>query len=96
VVDLGLGTASDIQIVERAEADGYVIVPADTDFPMLVALRRATSPSIVLLRGVTELAPDGCSTAAGRESSPVSDDLDSGALVSLGPDHLRARGLPLS
>jgi len=37
VVDLGLGTASDIQIVERAEADGYVIVTADTDFPMLVA-----------------------------------------------------------
>jgi hypothetical protein len=36
-----------------------VIATVDSDFPMLIALRRSTSPSIVLLRGVNELPPTG-------------------------------------
>jgi predicted nuclease of predicted toxin-antitoxin system len=40
VGDLGLLHATDSVIFDRAVADGYVIVTADSDFPMLVALRR--------------------------------------------------------
>ena len=53
-----MATAGDPDIVDYAEARGLVMVTVDTDFPMLIALRRATSPSVVLLRGVKELAPD--------------------------------------
>jgi predicted nuclease of predicted toxin-antitoxin system len=72
-----------------------IVVTADTDFPMHLALRRATSPSIVLLRGVTELSPDEHARLLVANLSTVSDDLRRGAIVSLGPDHLRVRRLPL-
>ncbi len=43
VIDLELMTATDDEIFERAAVDGMVVVTADSDFGMLLALRRATS-----------------------------------------------------
>jgi predicted nuclease of predicted toxin-antitoxin system len=43
-------TAPDSVIFDRAVADGYVVATADTDFSMLLALRRAPLPSVILLR----------------------------------------------
>jgi predicted nuclease of predicted toxin-antitoxin system len=54
VADLGLVTASDDEIFDRASAEGFTVVTADSDFGMLLALRRASSPSIVHLRHVAE------------------------------------------
>lgn len=50
VVDLGLLTATDEAIFERAARDRYAVVTADSDFPMMLALRGAAAPSVVLLR----------------------------------------------
>lgn len=96
VIDVGLATATDPEIVEHAEADDLVILTVDTDFPMLIALRRATSPSIVLLRGVNELSPDQHAALVIANLPAVAEDLRRGAIVSLGPDHLRVRRLPLA
>lgn len=96
VTDVGLATAIDPDIVDYAEAHALVIVTVDTDFPMLIALRRATSPSVVLLRGVNELAPDDHAALVIANVPAVADDLDRGAIASLGPDHLRVRSLPLA
>lgn len=95
VIDVGLVTATDPEIVEHAEANDLVIVTVDTDFPMLVVLRRTTSPSIVLLRGVNELSSLQHAELVVRNLPAVVDDLQRGAIVSLGPDHLRVRSLPL-
>lgn len=73
-----------------------MIVTVDTDFPMHIALRRATSPSIVLLRGMNELALDLHASLVIANLSAVATDLEAGAIVSLGPDHLRVRSLPLA
>jgi predicted nuclease of predicted toxin-antitoxin system len=96
VVDVGLTTATDPEIVDHADDHGLVIVTVDTDFPMLIALRRAASPSVVLLRGVNELALDEHATLLISNLPAVTEDLDRGAIVSLGPDHLRVRSLPLA
>ena len=96
VIEMGLATAIDPAIVDYAEANDLVIVTVDTAFPMLIALRRATSPSVVLLRGVNELAPDRHAALVMANLPAVADDLKSGAIVSLGPDHLRVRSLPLA
>lgn len=96
VIDVGLATAIDPEIVDHAEANDLVIVTVDTDFPMLLALRRASSPSVVLLRGVNELAPDQHAALVIANLPVVLDDLRRGAIVSLGPDHLRVRSLPLA
>jgi predicted nuclease of predicted toxin-antitoxin system len=93
---VGLGTATDTEIAARAEADGLIVVTADTDFPMHLALRRSTSPSIVLLRRVTELPPAEHARLLVANLPTVSEDLRHGAIVSLGPDHLRVRHLPLA
>ena len=95
VSDVGLATATDTQIVTYAEADVFVVVTADTDFPMLVALRRATSPSIVLLRRVNDLSPDEHIDLLLANLPAVTADLHRGAIVSIAPDHLRVRDLPL-
>lgn len=58
VGELDLLAAPDSVIFDRAVADGYVVVTADTDFSMLLALRRASAPSVILLRRVSELSPD--------------------------------------
>jgi len=96
VIDVGLATALDTEIVDYADANDLVIVTVDADFPMLVALRRVTSPSVVLLRGVNELAPDQHAALLIANLPAVADDLKRGAIVSLGPDHLRVRSLPLA
>lgn len=96
VIDVGLGTATDLEIVEYADNNALVIVTVDTDFPMLIALRRASSPSVVLLRGVNELPPDQHAALIIANLPAVTDDLQHGAIVSLGPDHLRVRSLPLA
>jgi predicted nuclease of predicted toxin-antitoxin system len=57
VADLGLLAASDTMILDRAETDGFVLITADTDFPMLLALRRASSPSVVVVRDASQSAP---------------------------------------
>lgn len=96
VVNAGLATANDTAIVAHAEATDSVVVTADTDFPMLVALRRATSPSVVLRRRVNELPPDEHAELLLANLPNVTEDLEAGAIVSLGPDHLRVRDLPLA
>jgi len=57
VCDHGLLSASDQQILEHADAHGYVIVSADTDFVTMVALAGRTTPSVVLLRSADRLPP---------------------------------------
>ena len=50
--------APDSVIFDRVTSDGYVLVTADTDFSMLLALKQAPLPSVILLRRVSELSPD--------------------------------------
>jgi predicted nuclease of predicted toxin-antitoxin system len=95
VADLGLVTASDDEIFDRATAEGFTVVTADSDFGMLLALRRATSPSIVHLRHVAELAPEGHVGLLSANLPQIADDLDRGAIASLSPTRLAVRDLPI-
>ena len=52
---------------------------------MLVALRRATSPSIVLMRGVAELQPSTQAELLVSNLPSVIDDLVRGAIVTITP-----------
>lgn len=40
VADLDMLAATDDAILDRASSDGFVLITADSDFPMLLALRR--------------------------------------------------------
>ncbi|MCD6361784.1 MAG: DUF5615 family PIN-like protein [Armatimonadetes bacterium] len=48
---VGLSTATDTEILDRARDEDRTIVTADLDFPQLLALSGAERPGVVLFRG---------------------------------------------
>jgi predicted nuclease of predicted toxin-antitoxin system len=54
VRDLGLLTAADRVVLERAKTENRVLISADTDFGELLAVSGATLPSVILLRRETD------------------------------------------
>lgn len=95
VVDLGLLTASDDEIFDRAACDGLTVITADRDFGMLLALRRTTAPSVVHVRHVAELGPDDHAALLIANLPQITEDLDRGAIASLSPTRLAVRDLPI-
>ena len=92
---LGLLTATDDAIFDRAVADKFVIVTADSDFPMLLALRRATSPSVIHMRGVSDLAPEAHAALLIANIPAIAEEFERGAVASLSPTRLAVRDLPV-
>ncbi len=48
---VGLNRAADLEIVARATEEVRTVITADLDYPRLLALARATAPSVILFRG---------------------------------------------
>ena len=92
---MGLLRATDVKILRWCVAQRRVAVTADSDFPMLVALRGAARPSIVLLRAVTELSTEVHATLLVDSLPSVEEDLARGAIVTITPTRLRVRDLPI-
>ena len=95
VRDLGLATASDDDILDRALADDRVIVSHDTDFGTLLAIRRQTRPSFVLIRSSDPLTADQVAELLLVNLATMAEDLDAGAIVTFARGHLRSRRLPV-
>jgi predicted nuclease of predicted toxin-antitoxin system len=95
VGDVGLLHASDPEIFEFAAAERYVVVTADSDFPMLLAIRRATSPSVIQLRKVAELSPPEHAGLLVANLPAIIADLERRVIVSLSPVRLAIRDLPI-
>jgi predicted nuclease of predicted toxin-antitoxin system len=91
----GLLVATDDEIFDWAAANGAVVVTADSDFAMLLATRRAQTPSVVLLRDVADRPPAAHAQLLIDNLAAVEDVLTSGAIVSLSPTRLRVRELPI-
>jgi predicted nuclease of predicted toxin-antitoxin system len=96
VLDYGMHAATDEAIFERAALESRVVVSADTDFGTLLALREATSPSVILLRGVS-LRRAGDQVALILVALPSTEAaLRRGAIVILERHRLRLRDLPIT
>lgn len=95
VWDVDLIAASDAEIFDHAVAEGFTVVTADSDFPMLLALRRGESPSVIHLRHVAELAADDHAQLLLANLATIAVDLERGVVVSLSPTRLAIRDLPI-
>jgi predicted nuclease of predicted toxin-antitoxin system len=92
---VGLMTATDSAIFDYALDNDLVVVTADSDFSMMLALRRSSGPSVILLRNVHELDASDLAALVSANLPAVADYLEQGAVVSLSPTSLRWRRLPL-
>jgi predicted nuclease of predicted toxin-antitoxin system len=95
VRDLGMQAAADERIFDLAAREGRVIISADTDFGTLLALRRATEPSVVIFRRSSERRPDAQARLLLRQLPCVAGSLERGSVVVIEEDRLRIRALPM-
>ena len=95
VRDYGLHAAEDPVILERAGIEERVVVSADSDFAMLLAVTRRSKPSFILFReaDITH-ARDYASRIL--ESLPLLEsELDAGCVVTFRRGRIRVRSLPM-
>lgn len=95
VRDLELQDAPDDEILDRALNDDRVIISHDTDFGTLLAVRRQSKPSFVLVRSADPLTADQVAGLIIDNLDVMADDLAAGAIATFSRGHLRSRRLPL-
>jgi predicted nuclease of predicted toxin-antitoxin system len=95
VRDVGLRAASDEQIMDVAAQEDRVIVSQDIDFTNLLYYRRASRPSLILLRNLPEVTAAQIAQLITANLPQLEDSLSDGAAVSIVGDRLRVRRLPL-
>ena len=96
VRDIGLHHAADEAIFERAAAEDFVLVTADTDFGTLLARRSTSKPSLILFRGEGSRTPEALAALMLSNLAQLTDALTTGCIVTFEPTRLRIRPLPIS
>jgi predicted nuclease of predicted toxin-antitoxin system len=91
---VGRANAPDSEIMHYAAARDYVVLSHDLDLSAILAATHAEKPSVVQIRAedINPKAIGGLVIAALRH---MTSELESGALVTVGPRHIRLRTLPL-
>jgi len=90
----GRPDAPDVEILDFARAEGWVVVTQDLDFGSLLALRGHDLPSVIQIRAHATLPSDIGKQLLDAIAATVSY-LQSGALVTLTPTDLRVTALPI-
>jgi predicted nuclease of predicted toxin-antitoxin system len=94
VADIGFSAADDTDILQRAQEDKRVVVTLDADFHALLALTEATSPSVIRIR-IERLRAQALTNLLLTVVGQCEEDLEQGAVVTVEPNRIRVRRLPL-
>jgi predicted nuclease of predicted toxin-antitoxin system len=95
VRELGMQAASDEAIFDHAAQDDRVVVSADTDLGTLLAIRKQTSPSVILFRHSSQHRPADQAALLKANLPQLVGALEIGSIVVIQPDRIRIRALPL-
>lgn len=91
----GMQAATDAEIFARAASEDRVVISADTDFGVLLALRHETKPSVILLRlGALRRPAEQVSLLLANLPN-IEDALAAGSIVTFRSNLVRIRSLPL-
>lgn len=93
--EVGDVRASDAEITAWARAKAAVVLTHDLDFTTILALTRATGPSVVQLRA-QDLLPEAMAGTVIQVLRDHAQSLAAGAIVSVDRSQARVRILPLS
>jgi predicted nuclease of predicted toxin-antitoxin system len=91
---VGNPRASDAEIMEYARANDYVVFTHDLDFGALLALTRASGPSVLQIRA-RNILPSAIGNLLVHVAQNHMEALESGALVSVDEENSRVRILPI-
>jgi len=91
---IGDPRASDREIMDWAQANGYVVFTHDLDFGTMLALTHASGPSVIQIRGQNVL-PDHMASIVVAALTQHKTDLNAGALVVVDESKSRVRVLPI-
>jgi predicted nuclease of predicted toxin-antitoxin system len=94
VGEIDLAAASDDEILEYARTKDLIVVTLDADFHMLLAAKRAISPSVIRFRQQGLKAPEITQLIRVALDS-AKETLASGAVVSVTKGLIRFRKLPI-
>lgn len=95
VRDYELHAAEDQVILERADAEDRIVISADSDFAMLLAISRRTKPSFVLFREPDIIRATDCVDLVLQNLPAIEQELLSGCVVTFRHGRVRVRNLPL-
>lgn len=95
VREYGMAAAEDVEIFELAAREGRVLISADTDFGTILALRKATKPSVILFRRSTGRHPQDQASALLTHLHDLSTDLEKGCVAVFEERRIRIRYLPI-
>ena len=92
--ECGLSVASDGEILAAGRTQGRLVITLDSDFHTILAFEGASGPSVIRVRWEGLRGPD-MAKLIGQVLELCSDELESGAAVSVRPDGIRIRRLPM-
>jgi predicted nuclease of predicted toxin-antitoxin system len=84
----------DEEIIEKARAEGRVILTHDLDFGRIIAVSRASVPSVVTFR-LNDMRPAQVNRYLAEVLAHFAEQLKAGALVSVNERGIRVRSLPI-
>ncbi|MGO8704953.1 MAG: DUF5615 family PIN-like protein [Candidatus Brocadiia bacterium] len=90
----GLPRIADEDVAQKAAHEGRILVTFDLDFSRILALQRASNPSMILFR-LQEFTTDQVNHMLGRLLEQYEEELAQGAVIVVDPDRVRTRRLPI-
>ena len=92
--ETGLAEANDSEIIHRATLENRVVVTLDADFHAILAATRARAPSVIRIR-IEGLQAAEFSRLLQSVLRQCADELQAGAMISVGDFKIRVRRLPV-